>query len=241
MALKQVPPGLSFSKMREKHAPKADLRKPVEASQRPSIHAVSPPEPPAEDRLPQALSEVPPVADAGTENEPVGLLPAELDHEGQGGCQVAPPDDGGREPIMSVVAPVRPVGRDDVDQDADSTGSATQDQAKVKMNVRVPLPAEGVSDAFDGAKAIYGERVAFKAILDKALSGYEAALLAGRVVGPLPPYATAGSGVQTSRVMTQKAYVEAKARLDPLDILGPSTFGASVLKNALNWYFSEKR
>ena len=45
------------------------------------------------------------------------------------------------------------------------------------------------------------------------------------------------SGVQTSRVMTQEAHAKAKAALDPLDILGPSTFGAGVLKNALSWYF----
>ena len=246
MPLKRVPSDLSFSKMREKHAPKADLRKANEASAAPRADAAVPKPAAADTELPERPKPQP-ATDSKADDE-AAVLRSDTSDEGQGGCAAATLDDERQAPTTTGSAR-EPLGTNESDSgEAEAAHGAmpptdpsvdetTNAPTKVKMNVRVPLPADGVSEEFDNLRRIYGERVSFKAILDKALAGYEAALLDGQISGPIPPYETTKSGVQTSRVMTQEAHAKAKAALDPLNILGPSTFGAGVLKNALSWYF----
>lgn len=237
MALKRVPSDLSFAKMREKHAPKADLR----TARRDGFE-----EPPATSEAPDQemaaarVSESPVVTAVGGPGSTSAVPVKEPDSYPAGAQVIAdePPRDAVGGQLREALGTSGDCGTEEAASIQVEAPSQATAAGKIKMNVRVPVPADGVSEIFDRARGIYGTRVAFKAILDKALTGYEAALLEGEIAGPLPSYPTAKSGVQTSRTMASDAYAVAKAKLDPLDILGPSTFGAAVLKNALSWYFS---
>lgn len=237
MALKRVPSDLSFAKMREKHAPKADLRTSRRGK---SEETPAASEAPDQEKAAARVSESAAVAAVGGSGSTSAVPMDEPDPHPAGAQVVA--DEPPRDAVGGQLREASGTSGDRGTEEAASIQMEAPPHAtaasKIKMNVRVPVPADGVSEIFDRARGIYGTRVAFKAILDKALTGYEGALLKGEIAGPLPSYPTAKSGVQTSRTMASDAYAVAKAKLDPLDILGPSTFGAAILKNALSWYFS---
>lgn len=235
MALRKVPANLSFVKIREKHAPKGGMFDDATNSESANVLAVTKIE----------TNEPPATVETSSETRP-GSQPiasaaktrSRMDRASMQSREVRPkaedePGGGATAIKASNVVP------NSTSEMATPITDEIESKVKVRMKIRVPYPAKGVSRTFDEHRIIYGERLAFKAILDAALSDYETALLDGAVAGPTPTYAPARSGVQTTRLMTERAYIKARLKLDPAGILGSSTFGAIVVKNALSRYFAK--
>lgn len=84
-----------------------------------------------------------------------------------------------------------------------------------RVDIRLPVPADGVSEKLDVARAAHGDSKALLALLRRAWAELEADLLADRVETPPEPYHAGGHTVRTTRMIDADAYERARNIFDP--------------------------
>lgn len=84
-----------------------------------------------------------------------------------------------------------------------------------RVDIRLPVPVDGVSTKLDVARAAHGDSKALLALLRRAWAELEADLLADRVETPPEPYRSADHTVRTTRMIDADAYEKGREIFDP--------------------------
>ena len=111
------------------------------------------------------------------------------------------------------------------------------EKLRLKFTLHAPLP--GTFDYFDQAVALMGDGKALRLVLARAFDELEAAVAAGETVPrtsyPVDPAQT----TNTSRHVSAELYANAKAALDPMDLLPPGTLARELAMAALARWLRE--
>lgn len=117
---------------------------------------------------------------------------------------------------------------------------AADGDAKLRLKFTVAAPLPGAFDYFDRAVALMGDGRALRLVLARAFDDLEAAVEAGeelsRETYPVDPNRSANTSRHTSAAL----HARAKATLDPMDLLPPSSFGRELAMAALARFLKGK-
>lgn len=125
-----------------------------------------------------------------------------------------------------------------------SSRNLTEPVIKTQVFVSAPLPAVGVSSAFEILLQQYPPNKALQMILRRALDDYEQMLADGSfqkvAIGYPADATTPAKLVQTSHMMRQPLLALARAHFDPLGLESARAFGLKLATAALTVYFSRE-
>lgn len=110
---------------------------------------------------------------------------------------------------------------------------ATHFDQRLRLKFTVHAPQAGLSAYFDRAVALMGEGKALRLVLARAFDQLEAAVAAGEAVEQVSYPADPTRSTNTSRHISVALHASAKAKLDPMDLLPPGSFGRELAMVAL--------
>ena len=105
------------------------------------------------------------------------------------------------------------------------------EKLRLKFTVHAPMP--GAFDYFDRAVTHMGDKKALRLVLARAFDELEAAVAAGETVPRMSYPVDPARTTNTSRHISAELYTNAKAALDPMDLLPPGSFGRELAVAAL--------
>lgn len=118
--------------------------------------------------------------------------------------------------------------------------SAENQSKRVRMSAFLKYPQPGVSKTFDKLASVYGNNIAMREVLTRALNSFAAAPVFPER-GVMPKYAMGDEILTTTRQLDCDLLNAARASFDPLGIAKAHAVGNYVFHVALSAYFEKDR